>query len=163
MFDIRDVRLDETKHVDRSLVQLNEDAVVDLTQTKKLQDLPGLRRHAVDTTDTGDERHLRLGRHVEVASGLGLATKVHFRAFHTAVLLHVFLGALEDDLALLLTVLEKQLTSVSCTNYSAKPKSYHRISLLLFRTFGGNLLQSPPLLENTLGNSHLLSRTVKQN
>lgn len=44
-----DVRLADTHHVDRSLVQTDEDAVVDLQQTEQLQDLAYFGGNFVDT------------------------------------------------------------------------------------------------------------------
>ena len=44
-----DVGLDDAEHVQGCLVQLHEDAVVDLTQTEKLEGLANLRVQAVDT------------------------------------------------------------------------------------------------------------------
>lgn len=74
---VRDERLDETQHIDGGLVELHEHAVLDLTQTQQLQDLADLGGHANDTADTDHEGELSLGRHVEVASGLGLTTQDH--------------------------------------------------------------------------------------
>lgn len=70
-FYLRNVGLDDAQHVDRGLVELDEDAVVDLQEAEELEDLAHLGRDAVDTADADDEGKLVLGRHVEVA---GLAS-----------------------------------------------------------------------------------------
>ena len=62
----------DPQHVDRGLVKLNEDAVVDLTQAEQLQDLLDFGRHLVDTADPDDEGQLRLAGHVKVPLLLGL-------------------------------------------------------------------------------------------
>lgn len=71
---VGDVGLHAAEHVDGSLVQADEHAIVDLAQAQQLQDLLRLGVHAVDTADADHERDLVLGRHVEVAGGLGLIT-----------------------------------------------------------------------------------------
>lgn len=74
---VRHEWFDQTEHVDRRLVELDEDAVLDLTQTEQLQDLAHLWRHTDDTTDTDHERELRFRWHEEVARALGLTAKEH--------------------------------------------------------------------------------------
>ena len=51
----RDVRLSNLQHVEGGLVQLDKDAIVDLTQTEQLEHLAGLR---VNTVDTETHPHL---------------------------------------------------------------------------------------------------------
>lgn len=97
---IGDVRLDETEHVEGGLVELDEDTVVDLTETEKLEDLLGLGGHTVDTADTDDESNLILIGHVVVAGVLGLAAKTDDAGLDITVLLDVLLGTLVDILAL---------------------------------------------------------------
>lgn len=46
---VGNVRLSDTEHVKRCLVEFHESGVVDLTQTEKLQDLLHFRSHFVDT------------------------------------------------------------------------------------------------------------------
>ena len=48
-FTIGDVGLDKLKHDERGLVHTEEHTVVDLAETQQLEDLGGLRSHAVDT------------------------------------------------------------------------------------------------------------------
>ena len=87
------------------LVELDEDAVVDLPQPQELQHLADLGVKAEHTPDPDHERQLRLGRHVEVALLLGLALQHDLLPLSLAVLLDVLLGPLEDELLLLLTQL----------------------------------------------------------
>lgn len=56
-------------------------------------------------TDADDESELSLGLEEEVTALLGLSPELHQRALLVAVLLHVLLGTLEDDLALDLVLL----------------------------------------------------------
>eukprot|EP00053_Salpingoeca_punica_P000884 m.30830 g.30830 ORF g.30830 m.30830 type:complete len:301 (+) comp10629_c0_seq1:140-1042(+) len=97
---VRNVGLDDAQHVDRGLVELDEDAVVDLQETEELEDLAHLGRDAVDTADADDESKLVLGGHVEVAGLASLALQADDIALRGAVLLDVLLSALEDLLAL---------------------------------------------------------------
>ena len=46
-----DVGVGNAEHVQRSLVQLEEDAIVDLPQAEQLHHLAGTRVHAVDTAN----------------------------------------------------------------------------------------------------------------
>ena len=92
---VGDVRFDQPQHLAGRLVQTNEHTVVDLPQTEKLEDLPGLGIDSIDTTDTDDERHLSLGLPVEVAALLRLAAKKDPRPLQLPVLRNVLLGTLE--------------------------------------------------------------------
>lgn len=51
----------DPKHADGSLVELDENAVVDLAQAEQLQHLLDLRRNLVDTPDAHHKSQLRLG------------------------------------------------------------------------------------------------------
>jgi hypothetical protein len=83
-----------------SLGEADEDTVVDLEETEKLQDLAGLGSNLGDTTETDDEDDLALGRDVEVTSLPGLTLEADLLLLLGKVLLDVLVGALEDDLAL---------------------------------------------------------------
>jgi hypothetical protein len=111
---VGDVRLDEGKHVLGSLVQLDKDTIVDLTQTQKLKNLLGLWSDTVDTTNTGYESDLWLIRDIEVTLVLGLTAKTDLVLGLVAVLLDVLLSALEDlgtdDLLVLLGVSDADST-----------------------------------------------------
>ena len=63
----------DSEHVLSGLVDLDEDSVVDLPQSEKLQDLLDLGGDLVDTTDSHDEDQLRLGGDIVVALLLGIA------------------------------------------------------------------------------------------
>merc|ERR1712154_213386 len=79
-----------------SLVQLDEDSVVDLSETEKLEGLLDLGCNLVHTTNTDDEGVLVLARDVEGAFGLGLAPEPDGFTLDLTVLLGVLLGPLED-------------------------------------------------------------------
>merc|ERR1719236_286130 len=68
-----DVGRDVLQHVDNRLVHLEEDAVVQLTEAKELQNLARLRGELVDTNDTRAEDELRLGLNEELSLHLRLA------------------------------------------------------------------------------------------
>lgn len=97
---VGDVRLNKLKHLRGGLGQADKDTVVDLEETEELQDLAGLGRNVVDTTETDDEDDLGLTGNVKVTLGLGGTAKTDLLALGSAVLLGVLLGTLEDDLAL---------------------------------------------------------------
>merc|ERR1712113_183450 len=52
---ISNVRLHHSQHVDRGLVQFHEHTIVDLAQTKELQNLAHLWGNTNDTTDTNNK------------------------------------------------------------------------------------------------------------
>merc|ERR1719511_525986 len=97
-----DVGLANPKHVDGGLVQLDEDTVVDLSETEELESLLDLGSDLVDTTDADDKGVLVLRRNVKVALLLGLASQPDLLALLVPVLLGVLLGLLEDLHTLLL-------------------------------------------------------------
>lgn len=94
--------LDDTQHLDGSLGQADEDTIVDLQETEQLKGLALLGVNLVDTLDADDEGELGLSWDVESALGLGQTVQADLLTLCVAVLLDVLLGALEDDLALLL-------------------------------------------------------------
>jgi len=95
-----DVRIGDTQHAQRRLVQLDKRRVVDLTQTEKLEDLSDSWVESVDTPDPHDDGQLGLGRHVEVAMLTRVASQTHFLQLSGLVLLGVSFGLLEDGRAL---------------------------------------------------------------
>ena len=97
---VGDVRLHLLEHVERRLVDLQEDGRVDATQAQQLQDLLGLGRHIVQTTDTDDQQELGLRLDIEASVGLSGAPKADEVGLLRAVLRDILLGALEDLLAL---------------------------------------------------------------
>lgn len=99
---VGDPGLDDLEHLGDGLGDLDEDTVVDLEETEKLEDLAGLRGHLVDTLDADDEDQLGLSGDVGGVLVLGDAVKADLLALSIAVLLDVLLSTLEDDLTLLL-------------------------------------------------------------
>ena len=65
------------KHVKGSLINANEDGVVNLTKAKKLKDLLRLRWNLINTTETHDKSETRLRRNVVSATLLGIAVEVN--------------------------------------------------------------------------------------
>jgi len=90
------VGLADPEHVCGSLVQFNEDSVVDLEQTEELQSLAHLGAHLVHTSDTDDKSQSGFSRDVEVSFFPGLAGQPDFIVFLAAVLLDVLLSTFED-------------------------------------------------------------------
>jgi len=99
------VRLDKSEHVKGRLVQLDEDAVVDLTKTQKLESFLHLGADLVDTTDTDDESKFGLGWNVEVVLGFGDSLVSDLVLVHGIVFLGIFLSTFEDYLPLFLQCL----------------------------------------------------------
>lgn len=62
---ISNERLDGLEHLNSSLVDLDENSVVKLTETEETQDHLRLRRQLVDTLDTSRKNNLRLRLLVE--------------------------------------------------------------------------------------------------
>jgi hypothetical protein len=99
---VGDPGLNDLEHLSDGLGDLDEDTVVDLEETEKLENLAGLRGHLVDTLDTDDKDQVGLGRDEGRVLALGNAVKTNLLALGGAVLLDVLLSTLEDDLTLLL-------------------------------------------------------------
>lgn len=110
---VGDVGLNDLQHLNGGLGKLDEDAVVDLEKTEKLEGLALLGVNLVDTLDADDEGELGLGRDVERALLLGDALKADLLALGIAVLLDVGLSALEDNLTLLLVGLWSRVSSLN--------------------------------------------------
>ena len=121
---VGDVGSDEVEHLLRRLGDADEHAVVDLQQAKELEDLLRLGSDLRDTAvkvsqdhltlphrrscsplETDDKVDFGLCRDVKVSSLPRLALESDLLLLLSAVLLHIFVGALEDDLALGLLVL----------------------------------------------------------
>ena len=84
------------QHVDGGLVQFDENTIVDLSETEKLQNFANLGGDLVDTTDTHDKGQLGFGSDVEVASFLGFTGKPEFIAFSITIFFDIFLRTFED-------------------------------------------------------------------
>lgn len=102
---VRHVRLNELKHLLRSIRELHKAAVVNLAETQQLHDLLRLRRDVADTAETNNEGHARLGRHVEVTLRLGQTALANLFTLGGLVLVHVLFGTLENNGTLLLASL----------------------------------------------------------
>jgi len=87
---IGDVRLDHADHVDSGTVELDEDTVVELTESEELHDLLGLGWKLVDTSGSDNESNLGLGVNVEIAVLLGSTLGID----HCLVGISVLLGVL---------------------------------------------------------------------
>jgi len=95
-----DVRIGDTQHAQRRLVQLYESSVVDLTQTQQLKDLSDSGMKSVDTPNSHHDGQLGLGRDVEVAVFPGIAGQAELISLGGLVFLGVSLGLLENGHAL---------------------------------------------------------------
>ena len=86
---ICDVGLNQTEHLLSRRRDLDEDTVVDLEETEKLERLALLWVDLVDTLDSDDECELWLSWHVVAALGLGYTGKSDLLTLCIAVLLDV--------------------------------------------------------------------------
>lgn len=93
------VGLDEAKHSDRSLVELDEGGVVDLAKAEELHDLLCLGANADNTADANDKGNLGLGGDVEASLGLGGPTVVD-RLLLCGLVLSLILRGVSDELLL---------------------------------------------------------------
>jgi len=99
---IGDPWLDNPQHLSGGLGDADKDAIVDLDKTEQLKDFAGLGCDLVDTLYTYNEDQLGLSRDVERSLFLGLTGEADLFTLGVAVLLHILLGALENDFTLLL-------------------------------------------------------------
>jgi hypothetical protein len=104
---VGDVGLDDPQHLHGSLGDLDEDTIVDLEETEKLEGLALLGVDLVDTLDTDSEDELGLGGDKERVALLRGTLGLDEVALSLLVLLGVALGALEDDGTLLLVGLRE--------------------------------------------------------
>ena len=95
-----DERFDQAEHGDGNGVQLNEDSVMDLTQTEELQNLAHFRGDSHDTTNANDQSHLRFRVHVDAAFSLGLTADTNQVVLDGTALLEVLFGTLESFILL---------------------------------------------------------------
>lgn len=135
--------LDDLDHLSGSLGNTDEDTVVDLEETEKLEDLAGLRGNLVDTTrslvrvksnvtdrinvplDSDDEDQLLLSRNVEAALLLGDTVEADLLALRVTVLFDVLLSTLENNAALLLVELDSTVSLRSKCADTYKKCIYH--------------------------------------
>lgn len=109
---VGDPWLDNLQHLKGRLGHADEDTVVDLEKTEKLEDLAGLGSDLVDTLDTHNEDQLVLSGDVEGAILLGKSLEADLLTLLVAVFLHIFLGTLEDDTTLLLLGLDDSISMI---------------------------------------------------
>jgi hypothetical protein len=102
--DVRVTSMLTLKHLQCSLGEPDEDAVVDLQQTQELQCLALLRVNLVDTLDAHHKRKLGLPGNVKAFALLGLAGEANPLPVCIAIFLHIFLGPCKDYFALLLAL-----------------------------------------------------------
>lgn len=108
---VGDVWVDDCQHLLGGLGQSDEDTVVDLKESEKLEDLSWLGCHLVDTLDSHNEDKLVLLLNVEVSFLSGQSGKSDLLTFLVSVFLYIGLGTLEDDASLLLVGLSKHVSS----------------------------------------------------
>merc|ERR1719342_190555 len=113
---VGDVWLDDSQHVLGSLVHLDKDSVVDLSESHQMEALPDLGGDLVDTTDSHDEGELGLSSNIVVSLLLGLTPQSNLISLLILVFLGELLGSLEDLNTLLLAIdlsLDSELGSIS--------------------------------------------------
>ncbi len=101
----RDGVVHELQHVERGLVQLHEDAVVDLAETQKLEDLADLGRVVVESLAADDQGDLGLGLDEDAALEARLPLAVDDGPALGLVLLLVLGGLLQVERLLALEML----------------------------------------------------------
>jgi len=109
---VGDVWVDDSQHLLSGLGQADENTVVDLEESKELEDLSGLGCDLVDTLDSDNKDKFLLLLDVEAAALSGDPSESDLLPFLVTVLLDVLLGSLEDHASLLLIGLEE-----SCQSY----------------------------------------------
>jgi len=102
---IGDPWLDDLKHLKSGFGKADKDAIVDLEETEKLEDLARFGSDLVDTFDTNNEDKLGFGRDVVRAFLLAQSSEPNLLLLCITVLLDVRLGTLEDNATLLLVSL----------------------------------------------------------
>lgn len=70
------VRLHESKQLDRGGIDSDENSIVDLTETEELQDFPDFGRNSIDTSNTNNKEQLLFRSNIDLVIGLGLSSLV---------------------------------------------------------------------------------------
>lgn len=96
---ISDIGFNAAEHSHSGMVNSEEDTVVELTKTKKLENFFRFGVHSHDTSDTYNEDHFSFRVDIEVAVVLGLALHADSGTFTVTVLLDVFFSSFELFLA----------------------------------------------------------------
>jgi len=133
---VGDPWLDDLEHLKSGFGHANKDTIVDLEETKELEDLSGLWCDFIDSLDTDNEDQLLFSRDVEGTILLRQASKTDLLTLLITVLLHVLFGTLEDDTTLLLLGL--------------------LLLLKLGRALLSSLLLALALLQESLGDENLV-------
>jgi len=89
-----------SNHVDGRLVQLDEDAIVELSQSQQLHDFSALGTQFIDTFDPDDEGYLGFGFNKEVTLGFGLSLGVDDSLVGSSILLVILFCIGEGELPL---------------------------------------------------------------
>jgi len=96
---ISDERFDNTDHVPGGLVELDEDSIVELSQSKQLEDLLRLGGKLVNTSNSNQKGNLGLSLNEEVTSGLGISFVLNKFSIGGLILFEVFLSVGSCDLS----------------------------------------------------------------
>eukprot|EP00916_Digyalum_oweni_P015489 GHVL01025391.1.p2 GENE.GHVL01025391.1~~GHVL01025391.1.p2 ORF type:complete len:176 (+),score=21.56 GHVL01025391.1:227-754(+) len=102
---VGNVGFDQSEHVDGGSVNLDEDAIVDLSQSEQTKDLDNLGGNSDGTADTDNEHNLALRGDEEGVVGLSLTARVDGSLLELLVLSGVLLGLGKDILLELSLVL----------------------------------------------------------
>jgi len=89
---VSDKWLNHSEHVPGTFVQLDEHTIVQLSQSKKLQDLLWLWGKLVDTSNSDNESNLSFSFNEERSSGLGISLSLNESLISSSVFLVVFLS-----------------------------------------------------------------------
>jgi len=122
---VGDVWADKVEHLLSGLGDSDEDTVIDLEETEKLEDLLWLGGNLRDTLQPNNEVDLGLGSNVEVAGLSGLTLESDLLLLLVLVLLDILVGTLEDDLSLgdsALTISSRTVQIASCDSVGSAPK-----------------------------------------
>jgi len=91
-----DVWFDDSDHVNGGLVDLDEDGIVNLSQSEKLEDLSDFWGNGVNTLDTDDDGEFGFWGNVEVSGLSGNSLQSDDITFGMSVFLDVLFGTFED-------------------------------------------------------------------
>ena len=97
---ISDIWLNKSEHLLSCLGHLDENTIVDLEETQKLEDFSGLGGNFVDTTDTYEEVNLCLCGNVEATRSTSSTLQADLLLLLSTVLVHMSLSTLGDNFTL---------------------------------------------------------------
>ena len=106
---IGDIWLNKSEHLLSCLGHLDENTIVDLEETQKLEDFSGLGGNFVDTTDANNEVYFGLSWDKEVTRCTSSTLESNLFSFLSKVFLGVCLSTLEYYFALCLLCLYKDV------------------------------------------------------